>query len=266
MSAHLFTGTVNSQLPALLAALKEYGTARASKLTMAQALTKKGNDLRWALYRRFRALMPAGKKILEDARARGWRMSDISPVAAMRAARLMSGKKSIMGTVTDVGGTQILRSVRIGKRGGRIYGGRRGTGGTAASAREARPHAQAGEVVMNRRAVETFFEVQARQKGRGFLSLPWLAHRRGKSTPKNPEGWSDLLPNRAGTPLGRAQFQSTADGAKMTLTSFVEASRKYPAAIALAMADVTGDIAQYFAKRKRQDVVDRILGKLRHAA
>jgi hypothetical protein len=153
----------------------------------------------------------------------------------------------------------------VGKRGQRVTG-RSGRGYRTVTMRalraidKAHPGIRAeGENLrtLNRRAVEVMLELRARSAGSGFLSMPWLKRRRIQHFYHK-----DLVANRSGTPLGKLQLTEKDGALRCNLTSYVAASRKFPQQFNLAIADEVGDMAAYFAGRKRQDMAEQILGRL----
>ena len=135
------------------------------------------------LVRLFLREAPAQQSITAAARIRGFRLGrrefggKLSPTAIDRALTRMGGFRSILATVsTDGDGRITLRGVRVGKRGKRILGGRKGRGGYAVPgvAESAR---QAGDVRLNLRAVATVEEINLREAGRRFLAVGWMFKR-----------------------------------------------------------------------------------------
>ena len=225
-----------------------------------QIAVRKANDIRQALYQRFKVIKPAGGSIWEAAKARGWRVGTrgkggkLPQRAIDRALALMGGQNTVTGSVLvdKVSGftsTPLLRTVRVGKRGKRITGGRKGLGGRAATPEEAAAMANEGESVLNKRAVETYFALLMREAGRGFTAASFLGNR--LRWVRTGGGRQQIVQtNKTGTKLGEVISESP-DGTQwnINIASFVPAAGKYPKLVDEAMDDVSQDIKTYIVEK-----------------
>lgn len=250
-----------------------------SGLTNRQVLIKQGRKLAIEHYKAFARDTPKQSSILENLRRREFRFggrkgttsTGISERARDRASERMSGFKSILARVTYADGGQIiLRGVRIGKRGRRLLSKKRNAGQGAVagdssarfvqSLRAAGPlDKRPGDVVLNRRAVETIEESNLRRSGRGFLAASWLYRRwlaANQSTRKN-----DILLNqntRSGIRFGLLGSVKLRDGVNadeqtLTLSSFVpgiEAVGHSRNRFAQAIRGLRQDIRQYLVQKQ----------------
>lgn len=245
------TFQLEGNLQALSRAMEHYAKAR--RMTAEQVLTKRGQELGLKLYRQFEDLAPGPKQVWQEAEARGYRTParNISRAAWERADAYMGGAKAIIGSVTD----GLLRSVRIGKRGKRVYGGRHGRGGRAATYSEARQFRREGEGWLNRQAVATFYELSLRAAARKFLASSWLAFR----WVRRARGERVLVhTNAKGQVLGRWTMQGTDDQQQLTLSSHVPGVDQFPETVNAAIAADVQDIADYFALKHRDSLAESI--------
>lgn len=204
-----------------------------SRRTNEEVLVNQGKFLAIFLYKAFIRDVPPKAGILATAKVRGWslgrsdpksQIAGISDTAYYRAQRRMGGFKSILATVVEETDRIILRGVRVGKRGKRILGGRRGLGGSAVSGTDTSGVARGDAVVLNRRAVQTIEEINLRTAGRRFLAASflyrrWLVQGEGDEKRKtliNVQPRSSLLPR-----LGEVNLVNGDTDQSLTLTSYV---------------------------------------------
>jgi len=234
-----------------------------TRRTSAEVMDAKGNDLRQALRRRFKAIEPARGKIPADARARGYRMrrrrfGSVSPYAERLAEKTLGGNKQVYGSVTQgAGAAGILRTVRIGQRGQRITGGRHGRGGRAATMAEAMQFKNAGEKPLNKPALAAYFETMLRERGRGYLSSGFLLLRRQRGTASER---ASGRPYRLVARTVRTAFPFriserlavSADGAVFSIDTDQEGIAERQQIVAAAFEDVRSDTIRYVEMKLAQ--------------
>lgn len=225
----------------------------------------------------FQDQKPAPGAILAAAKARGFRLGRkefggaLSPTAIDRALAWMGGFKSILANVTEDKERISFRGVRLGRRGKRILGGRKGTGGFAIAGVVDADQRQPGEKVLNLRAVATAMEINLRESGRRFLGSAWLFRRWQKLAASDPRldygrgtEWRTLVNqnprSRLGT-LGEVALDGGgADGnAQIRITSFVPGTLAIGTSRNLfnrAIAGVRADIGAYLARKQRESLLD----------
>jgi hypothetical protein len=223
-----------------------------------EIVRRKGNDLRIALYRSFRAYAPAKGAPLSEARARDWRVrrrgavGGLSAAAKKRADVRMGGNDSILvSSITENEGRIILRGARASKKGNRrILGGRSGMGGTAVSGRNALLR-KPGDKVLNRRAIEVIEEINLRDKGRGASAVGWLAGR--VALRKNALGQRvrEIVRNRTGTQTGGMDYRADASEVSVTFSNRMTAARAVATkgAIGNAVRAATADLRVYIERK-----------------
>lgn len=154
--------------------------AALSGKTIADAVVKANNEIRWQCYFAFRNVAPERNFATKLAKQRNYAL-DISQKAKDLASVLMGGRAMVMGSVAKGEGpygTDLIRTVRIGKKGKRITGGRKARGGRAAESRdEALKFKMDHEHWLNRRAVQTFFEMMLRNRGRLSAAVSFMNKR-----------------------------------------------------------------------------------------
>lgn len=246
--------TVNMELQKLLQATQRY-----IALTLkepADALAKKGRDLSYELQKAFRDvrnpkdLVGHRTRILNKAQSLRGKLKNISSRASELAATLMGGQASVVGRVVAEGDRILIRTVRIGRRGNRITGGRKGRGGRAATLAEYRAQTfgkVAGEGVLNRRAIIVAIAIMLRMRGSGSLAASWLFKRWRKGL-QGAFHLENINPKATVSLQGTAQMK---DGVQpeLTITSKMPGVDKFPAAVAQALSAVTADTREYLRKR-----------------
>lgn len=234
-----------------------------SRRTPAEAMDRKGHDLRQALRRRFKAIEPPRGKIVSDARARGHRLhrrrlGGVSPYALRLADKTLGGNRQVYGRVVEgMGSAGSLRTVRIGKRGQRITGGRYGRGGRAATMAEAQIFKADGEKPLNRPALAAYFETMLRERGRGYLSSGFLLLRRQRGTASER---ASGRPYRLVAQTGRTAFPFritealavSQDGAAFSINTNQEGIAERKAIISAAIEDVRSDTIRYVETKLAQ--------------
>lgn len=229
--------------------------------TPAEVVAKKGADLRGALYRRFFALQPPAGKIGADVRARGYRVGRrilggfVSPAARRMAAKVMGGQRVVYGRVSEGAGVAgVLRTIRVGNRGKRITGGRRGDGGRAATPSEAQKFRLAGEKRLTRRNLEVHYETTYRERGRGYLGTSFLALRRRRGPAAERMAgipYRTVWNNRKGpTPYRITEGVSTSPNmARFEIETNQDGISERDTVVAQAYADVRVDTLAYVQRK-----------------
>lgn len=234
-----------------------------TRRTPAEAMDRKGHDLRQALRRRFKAVEPPRGKIVADARARGYRLrrrrfSWVSPYALRLADKTLGGNKAVYGRVENsIGVAGVLRTVRIGKRGQRITGGRHGRGGRAATISEAEQFKMAGEKPLNRQALAAYFETMLRERGRGYLSSGFLMLRRQRGTASERASGK---PYRLTAVTARTAFpfrisetlQVSQDGAAFRIDTNQEGIAERKQIVAAAIEEIRADTIRHVETKLAQ--------------
>lgn len=262
MQAELIVpGNVRERLSAALGAYVQL-----SRRSIEETLIRQGRFAAIYLYKAFRRDTPARGSILARARASGWalgrndpkgQIAGISDTAYYRAQRRMGGFKSILANVIEESDRIILRGVRVGKRGKRIIGGRKGTRGFAvAGTNEALR--RAGDVVLNRRAVQTIEEINLREAGRRFLAASFLYRRwlvQGKGEQKRTN-LVNVQPRSSALPLlGEVNLVNAEKSQSLTLTSYVpgvSAIGEQRGRFGQAMLALTYSVEEYLAEKQKK--------------
>lgn len=234
--------------------------------TNAEVLTRQGRFFAIYLYSAFKRDVPAPGAILARAKADGWELgrrdpkgqiAGISDTAYYRAQRRMGGFKSILANVLEEKGRIVLQGVRVGKRGKRIIGGRRGLGGSAVAGTD-KLLRRDGDVVLNRRAVQTIEEINLRQSGRRFLAASflyrrWLTQGRGEEKRKN---LVNVNPRSSALPrLGQVNLVNDEKIQSITLTSYVpgvEQIGQQRGRFGQAMLRLVYSVEEYLARKQRE--------------
>lgn len=222
----------------------------------ADALAKKGRDLTYELVKQFsqvrnpKDLVGHRTRIMEKAKSLKWKLGPISRRAPELADTLMGGQKSVVGRVVTDGDRILIRTVRIGKRGKRITGGRKGRGGRAATLAEYKAETfskASGEGILNRRAIIVAIAIMLRMRGSGSLAASWLFKRwrRGLQGSFHLE---NVNPKAMVTLQGTADMKDGPEP-QLVITSKMPGVNKFPAAVAQALANVTFDTQEYLAKK-----------------
>jgi hypothetical protein len=246
-----------------------------SGLTSKQVLVKQGRKLSIELYKAFKREKPAEGSIFTTLQRRGFRFggrngttsTGISERARDRASQRMGGHKSILGRIAEAdGGKIILSGVRIGKRGRRLVSKKRTAGIGAVSGDASTRFVQSlnskgplerdGDVVLNRRAVETIEEANLRRAGRGFLAASWL-YRRWIVANKIGGQEAILLNQNPRSSLGfgllgRIRLKDSQSEQSLTLTSHVpgiEAIGHTRGRFTIAVRHTQEDIKQYLINK-----------------
>jgi hypothetical protein len=211
------------------ATLAEYQIV--SRRTNEEVLVNQGKFLASFLYQSFKRDTPVRGSILKKIKSLGWalgrrdpagQIAGISDTAYYRAQRRMGGFKSILAGVIEEDDKIVLRGVRIGKRGRRILGGRRGLGGLAVSGSDW-INRKEGDVVLNQRAVQTIEEINLREAGRRFLAISFL-YRRWLTQGRGEEKRTNLVnvqPRSSAPLLGEVNLNNGDRDQSLTLSSYV---------------------------------------------
>lgn len=260
--------TVSFELERVNNALTDY--IRVGRKLPEDAVRRQSIEFAYQVSQQFFALAPergvaSGQaKSLNFALGRRGAGGQLTPAARRLAERYMGGQKSIMGRVLSpsggegfsagsqgAAGTALLRSVRIGKKGKRIYGGREGRGGRAATRSEALKFRSEGEVWLNRRAVETYFSIMLRERGRGSLGASWLKAWRAMKAHGIERGF---VGGEAGETKWTADWALSAltNGVQWRLTNTMPGIGKFPEAVAGALAATTDNMREYIERKGRQ--------------
>lgn len=252
-------------------ALQEYMRVRG--VTSEEALAKKGEDLVMrlpggnSLNALFQAQAQRPGRITAVAKSRGFRLrrrtvpGGISDRAYERADRVMGGYKSILAVVSDFDGRIDLRGVRVGVKGQRITGGRRGTGGFAVPGSLATNAdrevlfpgvVRQGDVRLNRRAVATVMEINLREAGRKFLAVGFLL-RRFRRIQKERVIRAEN-PRAAIKLQGQAAFEGSgqADNLALRISNFAPGAKQIANSRALISRSLNAlrvDLEQYLARK-----------------
>lgn len=219
---------------------------------------------------------PRDGQITAEAEARGFRLGrkefggGLSPTAEARARQRMGGFKSILATVTKADGRIRLRGVRAGKRGQRIIGGRRGTGGRAVAGDS--DLRREGDTRLNFPAVAAIEEINLREAGRRFLGVAWLFkqwRRLAASDPRRQDGTAFRVlevknPRARIELLGRMAVEGDDNAAGLgdvavRLSSFVPGTNKIGSERGLflrAIEGVVADINTYLGRKLNDELVD----------
>jgi len=268
----MISGSITISPPEILnrltASLEQY--QRVSGKTSQQVLIKQGQKLAVELYKSFRSVTPPKGFILAKIKAGGWALgrdggdaeAGISNTAWARARAKMGGFKSILAQVSEEADKIILQGVRVGKRGRRVLGGRRGLGGSAVSGTDQSGIGRGDSVVLNFRAVQTIEEINLREHGRRFLAIAWN-YRRWLQAGKGPLKATTLVNVNPRSHigygmLGSVQLAGNPDNGgavSLTLTSNVPGTREVGEAHGLfahAVAMLTEDIRTYLLDEQRK--------------
>lgn len=250
--------TIDIEVDRLTRAIQRY--VALSLKTPAEALAKKGRDLTFALVKQFsqvrtpKELSGHRTRILEKAKSLRWKLGPISKRASELADTLMGGQKSVVGRVVANGDSILIRTVRIGKRGRRITGGRKARGGRAATLAEYRQEGFTkadGEGVLNRRAIIVAIATMLRMRGSGSLAASWLFKRWRK-------GLQGAFTLENVNPKATVQLQGIAtmkdgESPELVITSKMPGVNKFPAAAAQALHDVTVDTQIYLTRKYNEN-------------
>jgi hypothetical protein len=247
--------TVTMELQRLVASLQRYVALTLKE--PADALAKKGRDLDYELQKEFskvrnpQDVVGHRTRILNRAQSLKGHLRNISRRAFELADTLMGGQKSVVGKVVAEGDRILIRTVRVGKRGKRITGGRNGRGGRAATLAEYKAETfskASGEGILNRRAIIVAIGTMLRMRGSGSLAASWL-FKRWRRGLRGTWRLENVNPKATVTLQGTAQMTGDADGAELTITSKMPGVDKFPAAVAQALATVTADTRKYLRDR-----------------
>lgn len=266
----------------LQAALEYYALVRRQNAT--KVLARAGQNLSIQLYKGFAAETEREGEITFSAWLRRWRVGGrrgeagstapgISATAAKRASARMGGYSSILAMVSVDSNRIRLRGVRVGKRGRRITGGRRGLGGVATAGTDTELR-RAGDVRLNFRAVATIEELNLRESGRRFLAVSFL-HRRWRKLSQGAQaeqGVHRVLEatnprSRLGV-LGRVKLETggpRGDGS-LALSSHVPGVAAVGRRLGLftrAIEAVTDDMAGFAMKQESDQLVGALRKELR---
>ena len=219
------------------------------------------------LVKLFQRETPPRESIAAQALARGFRLgrrnfasseSGISQTAYDRATRVMGGGKSVLATGEGVD----LSFVRRGVRGRRVHlrNGRTSYAVDASSSLR-----REGDKVLNFRAVATYFELQIREAGRGYLGAAWLFSRFRRFAQSDPrrQATGTFRFIASVNPRARLQLQAEAElsgdadagNVTLRLSTFVPGEAAVGNARGLfgrAMASVSADIGAYLARKERE--------------
>lgn len=213
------------------------------------------------------------------ARIRGFRLgrrnfgssqTGISATALQRATFWMGGHSSILAVPSqDQYGRLILGALRVGKRGRRILGGRKGRGGAAVSGDFAGPLLP-GEKRLNLRAVATIMELHLREAGRRYLGASFLFTRWRKLARSDPR-WSDTTWRYIAqvNPRAKLQLQAEAElsgdtdsgNATLRITSFVPGAKEVGESrgiFARAIDAVAADTEAYLQRKLLEAAADTL--------
>jgi hypothetical protein len=299
--AALLSSDTQSALAALSEGLRDY--QRVSGKLSAAILQQKGAQLLWGnqnpafgatfdgLVQLFFRQAPRSGAIRAAAAGRHFRLGRtlyggaLSPRALEKARTMMGGFKTILANASEDGSLAFVRSgvrkarvyFRFGRKSFPVSG--RGNSETFAGVK------QAGDKVLNLRAVATYFEIQMRERGRGFLGAGWLFKRwrslaRVGYVPAGTAGLAEgvrpskqfggverrlvnVNPRSFVNPLGDAAL--TGDDATGNLT--LRISSHIPGTLAIgegrqlfarAMAGVRADMDAYFARQHAEMLTELI--------
>lgn len=229
-----------------------------SRKTLPEVLAKKAEDVAFQLYRQFSKVAPERGQSWAEGKARGWRMGNaqISPRAWELARSLAGSAKSVYGYVTGEGSAARIHTMRVGKRGKRIIGGRRGTGGRAGTAADLASGLKliTGEHSIPVRALAIYFEHKLRESGRKSLAVSWL-HKRNRinSSLKRSHGQSTRLeivnPKSEVKVLGWAQGGGSDDKFAVELASRLPGVSRFPHAVNSAIQATNADTEVYLRRK-----------------
>jgi hypothetical protein len=212
----------------------------------------------------FQQQSPKPGAITAAAVSRGFRVGRISDEAIKRANFWMGGYKSILAAPGSFDGRLFLGALRVGKRGRRVTGGRRGRGGFAVSGDFIGP-VPSGAKRMNFRAVVTMMEINVREAGRRFLSASWLFRQWRKLAQTDPQRiepgtfrtLQNVNPRSRISPLGDAALSGDIEGgnAELRISSLVPGVAEVGTSrglFTLAIDAVTADIESYLARKEAE--------------
>lgn len=262
--------TPKDVIPRLRETLAAYKAV--SGLTSQQVLVKKGRDLSFAAYAAYKSAVPAPGSILSRLKGLGWAsgrkgpgsIDGISETAYERARARMGGHKSVLAAVIEEAGRITVRTVRIGKRGRRVIGGRRGIGGVVVAGRDW-INRQSGDIVLNFRAMQTIEEVNLREAGRRFLAVSFL-YRRWLTQGAGPLKQRNLVNLNPRSKIGYGALGSVSmegepdndETQALRISSFVPGAAQIGESrglLARALFDVRDDMEVYL-RRKHEEALD----------
>lgn len=267
----MFHPVIKHNLGQLELALNEY-IYRRHKITSTQALVRTFRDLMFNLYAEFRRVVPSEQTIAEDVNRAGWKLK-VGPIAKKLAASRMGDAPDIWGAVIHGGKAThpvsgLLRMVRIGKKGGMIYGGRKGTGGRAATANEGalltarRQKDYPGYHAMGKRETSMWFEAMLRLRGRRSLAVSFLHKRFNQILNVMVMAKTNVraeVPHQGSLVL--RQFNETHQ--TMRITSTQPGVGKFPGLVNRAIVASTVNIHNWFRKKHLEALADSLARHLK---